>query len=199
MPPLFVATLAALFITTTPLPAGRTNVVNQIFSFLRTFQMTYYAEEGRSLYKANQFMKGSTQLNFNLVAIVFILIPCVAQFIGYVHARLSTPEYATLDKRWYYVALMFGWVGTIGLGFFLIPVTRHSVLLVALGWSPVHALNPRRRRLVCLVVHRPPRCHVRGGLVCFSGFGGGRHFPGQQVLEVPRPGELICRWRGRVL
>jgi Ferric reductase like transmembrane component/FAD-binding domain len=141
MPPLFVATLAALFITTTPLPAGRTNVVNKIFSFLRTFQMTYDAEEGRSLYKANQFMKGSAQLNFNLVAIVFIVIPCVVQFIGYVQESLSSPEYDTLEKRWFYVALMFGWSGTIALGFFLIPVTRHSVLLVALGWSPVHALR----------------------------------------------------------
>jgi hypothetical protein len=142
MPVLFVATLAALLITNTPLPT--TDWLIRPLASLRTFPISLHAEEGRSIYKKakNQFLKGPNagQLNFHLIAILFIIIPSILQFVGRAHFRLTT-KYKTEAERWWYIALLFGWAGLIGLAFFLIPVTRHSVLLAAMGWSPVHALR----------------------------------------------------------
>ena len=36
---------------------------------------------------------------------------------------------------------LFGWGCALCLSLFLIPVTRHSILLSAMGWSPIHALR----------------------------------------------------------
>jgi predicted ferric reductase len=140
MCPLFAAMLAPLIITTTPLPVYRTNWINTTFSFFRNFKISD-AEEGNRIAKENQFLKGAGQLNFDWVAICFIVIPCgVVNMVGY-ETPLLKNDYAEERDRWYFTAYMFGWAGTMMLSFFLIPVTRHSVLLVAMGWSPVHALR----------------------------------------------------------
>lgn len=94
--------------------------------------------------KANQFLRGTGQLNFNYVGIVVAVIPSLINFVIYC---AQTPKYYPADMegatrdRYLFISLMFGWAGTVALAFFLIPVTRHSVLLAALGWSPIHALR----------------------------------------------------------
>jgi hypothetical protein len=115
--PLFVVPLASLLITTTPLPVYRTNWVNKVFSYFRAFKLSD-AEEGNRIAKENQFLKGAGQLNFNWVAIVYVVIPCgVINFFGWSYEAFNLFAFTTAE-RWFYVALMFGWAGAIGLSFF---------------------------------------------------------------------------------
>jgi hypothetical protein len=106
MPPLIVATLASFFITTTPLPVYRTNWINYTFSFFRKFKLAD-AEEGNRIAKENQFLKGAGQLNFNWIAILFIVIPCgVVNLVGWSYEALTTRDYDTQAQRWWYMALI---------------------------------------------------------------------------------------------
>jgi predicted ferric reductase len=145
VPYLFAASLCTLLITNAPLPGTKISWVNRFFAAIRAFKIND-AEYGAALTKKNQF--GVGEANFNLMAIWLVFIPTFVQFFGYLPITL---EYArdgareegqsvlkgSMESTSYY----FGWVGVFALCFFLIPVTRHSILLVAMNWSPVHALR----------------------------------------------------------
>ena len=99
----------------------------------RRFQATSFS-------KKNQF--GLGDMNFNMLACFLVTIPLCVYFYCSVARRLINPETEVSGQRKLTsVANTAGIAGVLALSFFLIPVSRHSVLLVALGWSPVHALR----------------------------------------------------------
>jgi predicted ferric reductase len=127
--PLLVASCFAMgAITSSPLPSTRTSWVNKFFAAIRTFKDN----------KKNQFLL--SELNFNLVAICLFVLPPLVYFITSVDRRLNGTGLTTARKV-SKIANISGVAGTLALSFFLIPVARHSVLLTAMGWSPVRALR----------------------------------------------------------
>ena len=81
-------------------------------------------------------------MNFDYLACVLVVLPLLAYFYCSLDRRLINPEdEVTAQRKLRTIANTAGIAGVLALSFFLIPVTRHSVLLVALGWSPVQALR----------------------------------------------------------
>jgi Ferric reductase like transmembrane component/Ferric reductase NAD binding domain len=106
------------------------------------------AEYGRDLSskKANQFGRGEP--NFNAMAIWLVFLPMMLSVVAYLPASIKYSDEAAVTDgesamklRMEGVSYLFGWASVLCLTFFLIPVTRHSVLLAAMGWSPIHALR----------------------------------------------------------
>lgn len=103
------------------------------------------AEYGVAIHKKNQF--GVGQPDFNLMSFWLVFLPGLFLFATSVNQSLHHASHAADETHGYtqraveYVSYLAGWVGTLLISFFLIPVTRHSVLLVAMNWSPVHALR----------------------------------------------------------
>lgn len=125
--PLLVATtVCLLFVTSTPLPRASSTWINYIFTNCR--------RKG----KTNQL--GLGEANFDYLAIFLVIIPPFAYFMATMDRRLIGED-VTNERKMHTVANSAGIVGVLALSFFLIPVARHSVLLVAMGWSPVHALR----------------------------------------------------------
>lgn len=128
---------------------GRWTWLYKILSSLRIpfpGRLVAEAEYGRALAnKANQFGRGEP--NFNAMAIWLAFLPMMVSVLAYMPPSLTWAAEDTetgenvMRLRVEYVSYTFGWVSTLCLAFFLIPVTRHSVLLAAMGWSPIHALR----------------------------------------------------------
>lgn len=96
--------------------------------------------------KVNQFGRGEP--NFNIMSFCFLFLPITIGFLVYIPESIryadetAAAEGLSVTKlRVERISYLFGWVSTICLSLFLIPVTRHSVLLAAMGWSPIHALR----------------------------------------------------------
>jgi predicted ferric reductase len=147
VPPLIAAGVAYLFLTNAPLPANKMGWINKIIAYIVRFRPAS-AEEGYHIAKKNQFLKGEP--NFDLIAMVLIGATFVFQLTylksSMTYVRTNADEYGWDEWRiqretTLSVSYMTGWIGTFALMWFLIPVARHSVLLVAMGWSPVHALR----------------------------------------------------------
>ena len=145
-PLLLVASISTLLVTNAILPPRRLSWINKVFAHVRKFP-TNTAEHGVELYKKNQFAVG--QPDFNLMAFWLVFLPGMLIFITPIHHIIdyaSDPEHRAVGetekeaivKRFSDYA---GWAGTLLLSVFLIPVSRHSVLLVAMNWSPIHALR----------------------------------------------------------
>jgi predicted ferric reductase len=140
------------------LPGNRWSWLHKLLSSLRRHPAPVYkaqasiasvAEYGRDLtiHKVNQFGRG--QPNFNAMALWLVTIPGLFGAIAYIPisfmwANDEAEESPAIDAKKLgieYVSYSFGWMSVVCLSFFLIPVSRHSVLLAAMGWSPVHALR----------------------------------------------------------
>jgi hypothetical protein len=120
--------------------------VNKAFGSISRFTISD-AEQGVSLYKKNQIGVGTP--NFNVIAFWFVLMPGMIVFVSFIHHCLhyvndpeNLPEgVSSTELAVKYMSYTAAWAGTVVLSFFLIPVTRHSVLLVPMNWSPVHTLR----------------------------------------------------------
>jgi predicted ferric reductase len=107
------------------------------------------AEYGHDLAsrKTNQFGRGEP--NFNAMAIWLAFLPITIGVLAYLPSSIEyADEVAALQGstraaklRVKAIASLFARASIVCLVFFLIPVTRHSVLLAAMGWSPIHALR----------------------------------------------------------
>lgn len=128
-PLLLAATFCLLAATATPLPRKAHTWINYPF---KLFHKKLYRQ-------TNQF--GLGEGNFNYLAIFLVIIPTFAYFMSTIDRRLIKTEDVTNERKMHTVANMAGIVGVLCLSFFLVPVARHIVLLVAMGWSPVHALR----------------------------------------------------------
>jgi predicted ferric reductase len=137
-PLLVISCLSYLLLTEASLPNWRTSWFNKAIGNIRPFKLTD-AEVARSIAKKNQF--GLGDIDFNYAAVVFLVIPSIIFTYATIDRSIFRDEELAPEGRLKVVADLFGLAGTIILSFFLIPVARHSVLLVALGWSPVHALR----------------------------------------------------------
>lgn len=141
-----MASISALLLTNATLPARRLSWMNDLFAHATRFRFMD-AEHGVAIHKKNQFAVG--QPDFDRMSFGLIVIPAALLFFTYIHITLrhahnldTLPDGVTVHQRSVeYVSYTAAWVGTVGLSFFLIPVSRHSVLLVAMNWSPVHALR----------------------------------------------------------
>ena len=145
-PLLITASLAFLILTNETLPTWRYSYINTLASRIRTF-CSDDAELGVQLYKKNQFGVGYP--NFTYIAIWLTFLPATIYFLTFakinlvyhVDENLIPPGKSLHQFQMECISNTAAWAGTIVLSFFLIPVTRHSVLLVALNWSPIHALR----------------------------------------------------------
>jgi predicted ferric reductase len=147
LPPLIAASFSYLLLTNAPLPANKLGWINKMIAYVVRFRPES-AEEGYHIAKKNQFLKGEP--NFNLIAMLVIGATCVVQLTfrkpDIEHVDAEAEEFGWDDLRVGREQILggsylSGWIGIFALMWFLIPVARHSVLLVALGWSPVHALR----------------------------------------------------------
>jgi predicted ferric reductase len=154
-PSSLAACLCALLLTTHALPESRWSLFRSLVGKVRTHPVgvptttTSDADYGRDLatHKVNQFGRGEP--NFNLIANWLVVIPCTFVAIAYTvlgfgwaeDEGAKDPDVDVYRLAIEYTSYTFGWASVLALSFFLIPVTRHSVLLAAMGWSPVHALR----------------------------------------------------------
>lgn len=93
------------------------------------------AEFGVALYKKNQF--GVGQPDFNLMSFWLIFVPFLVVFTTYIKPYLADAVdemgVRVTETAVLYVSIAAGLAGTLYLSFFLIPVSRHSILLVAMN------------------------------------------------------------------
>lgn len=150
-PILLVACANTMLLTNQKLPpAWRclswiTKVVSKIRSF--QIQLDLPPERGVMIQKKNQF--GIGEWNFNVIAFFLLGLPAIAifwRYLDFYQEYNTSPDSVRNDpfrkkSEIKYVAYLSGWAAIITLSFFLIPVTRHSVLLTAMNWSPIHALR----------------------------------------------------------
>jgi predicted ferric reductase len=157
--PIFVAAgVAYLLIDNETLSVNTWSWITKPIAMIRSFPMAS-ADEGRQIYKKNQFLKGDW--NFDLLAFLLIWLPMFGAFFWFLPISMNYVEASTEENGWDYkrvtrqrtfsFSMLSGWLGVFALTWFLIPVARHSVLLVAMGWSPVQAL----------------RFHIWSGHICF--------------------------------
>jgi predicted ferric reductase len=147
IPPIIAASLSYLFLTNAPLPANKMGWINKMIAYVVRFRLAS-AEEGYHIAKKNQFLKGEP--NFNVIAMIVVGITTLSQIgwlkSGFTYLQIEADEHGWDDwriqrQKTFNISLLSGWIGIFALMWFLIPVARHSVLLVAMGWSPVHALR----------------------------------------------------------
>ena len=154
-PVLLAASISTLLLTSTILPASRLSWVNKCVGKLRRFRIMD-AEYGAAIYKKNQF--GVGQPDFNLMSFWLIFMPFMVYFFStikpYMAYAVDEAGARVTETAVLYVSIIAGIAGTLCLSFFLVPVSRHSVLLVAMNWSPVHAL----------------RIHIWAGYLAYSFF-----------------------------
>jgi predicted ferric reductase len=146
-PLLLASCLGALLLTTHKLPSWRMSWFQKIISSIRRHSIES-ADYGHdiAIQKKNQFGRG--EANFDALAIWLVTIPMLVSIFAYLPLVVqSAEEYAVeeglnvqqVQVEW--VSYTFGWGSVLCLGFFMIPVTRHSILLAAMGWSPILALR----------------------------------------------------------
>ncbi len=157
--PIFIVVgLSYLLIDNKTLSIKTWTWVTNPIALIRRFPMTS-AEEGHQIHKKNQFLKGDW--NFDVLSFLLIWFPMFASFFWYLPTSMNYVDEQAQENDWDYkrvtrqrtfqISLLTGWQGVFALTWFMIPVARHSVLLVAMGWSPVQAL----------------RLHIWSGHVCF--------------------------------
>jgi predicted ferric reductase len=156
-PTVIVSCACALLLTSHTLPASTgTSFIRKTLAGLRQHPLataatatTNDANYGRdlALKKVNQFGRGEP--DFNVMSWWLIVIPTSFAMLCYLplcykwanDAKIEDPSVNEMQIRVEYISYLFGWQSTLCLTFYLIPVTRHSVLLAAMGWSPIHALR----------------------------------------------------------
>lgn len=149
MVPIFIAAgIAYLLIDNKTLSVKTWSWVTNPIASIRSFPMAS-AEEGRQIYKKNQFLKGDW--NFDVLSFLLIWLPMFVSFFWYLPVSMNYVDEEAQANDWDYkrvtrertfsISMLTGWQGVFALTWFLIPVARHSVLLVAMGWSPVQALR----------------------------------------------------------
>jgi predicted ferric reductase len=132
-PVLIVSCLCLLLVTNAPLPRRCQHWANMFFASLRT-------HESHGASKKNQF--GIGELSFNLVAVFLVAMPVFGFLILTIEKAVIGQQYPLVkEEKLRAISNAAGMAGTLALSFFLIPVARHSVLLVALGWNPLQALR----------------------------------------------------------
>lgn len=144
-PTVLLTGFCALVLTDSKLPMWRLSWVNKFFSALRRHRSSD-ADYGRDVAKKNQFAIGEP--DFNLMSLWLIIIPLLVACFGYIPISVKYADMTAEQEgknvvllRWEATSYLFGWASVLCLVWFLIPVTRHSILLVAMGWSPIHALR----------------------------------------------------------
>ena len=145
-PILIVTSICTLIVTAAPQPVHLQRCTNMIFARIRRF--TTKTDSGMP--KRNQSALG--EINFDCMACCLVTVP-VVWFFAFTLQQVLKGRNLSEELELKVIGNAFGMAGTLALSFFLIPVARHSVLLVAMGWSPVHAL----------------RFHIWAGYTSFSG------------------------------
>ena len=156
-PTMIASCVCALLLTSHKLPAStRLSWTRKTLASLRQHPLvttavatTNDAEYGHdlSLKKVNQFGRGEP--DFNVMSWWLVIIPTGFGMLCYIPLSfkwaqeevLEDPDKNEIKERIKNISDMFGWQSILCLTFYLIPVTRHSVLLAAMGWSPIHALR----------------------------------------------------------
>ncbi len=144
-PTVLLTCICALLLTDSKLPTWKLSWVNKLFAKIRRHR-TSDADYGHDITKKNQFAIGDTDFNFQ--SMWLIVIPMIVGCFGYIPVSVNYADMAAEEEgknamllRWEATSYLFGWASVMCLVWFLIPVSRHSVLLVAMGWSPIHALR----------------------------------------------------------
>jgi predicted ferric reductase len=103
---------------------------------------------------------GGGDINFDRLALVFGLLPTLSCLgcITFRHLQSAT----SYQKQVMEVGNAFGTAAVIALSFWLIPVTKHSILLKIMDWNPIHAIRLHiwagRCSTLGIVIHGT--CHI---------------------------------------
>lgn len=138
--PILVGMISHLLITSSaPLPIERLDWLYKIFRSFRRID-----ESGS---RKNQWGIGDN--GFGAFFVFFLVIPLLLYFwAAMYHSVMNDPYW--LEEQGepvpegfdlYMISIYFGLVGSMAMSFFLIPVSRHNILLAVVGWSPFHALK----------------------------------------------------------
>ena len=134
-PLLIVTNICTFVITAAPLSSYLQCWTNNAFASVRGFQGT----AGDGLAKKNQF--GLGEINFDFMGFFLVSLPVFVFFVLTMDKVVVGQEFLDQPQTLKVVGNAFGMAGTLALSFFLVPVARHSILLVAMGWSPLQALR----------------------------------------------------------
>ena len=125
-----------------------------------------------------------SRTGFDIMSLLFILVPLVVYFLASVYRHLAGNE-PTLQKKIGSTGNAAGMTAMVALSFFLVPVSRHSVLLSLAGWAEEKAV----------------RLHIWAGRIAIVGatFHGLAHMlrwwtMGVSVVRMLLPGGACWRW-----
>ena len=126
-----MATIASLLVTSKPLEPSRLSWITAGFRRIPLFMSS-------SAKAINQFSTGDA--NFNYLGILLTVTPAAVVIIGFLNTRVAGEDLGT-KRTLQSTSIYFGIGALASMGFFLIPVARHSVILAAMGWNPIHAMR----------------------------------------------------------
>ena len=126
-----MATIASLLVTSKPLEPSRLSWITAGFRRIPLFMSS-------SAKAINQFSTGDA--NFNYLGILLTVTPAAIVIIGFLNTRVAGEDLGT-KRTLQSTSIYFGIGAVASMGFFLIPVARHSVILAAMGWNPIHAMR----------------------------------------------------------
>ncbi|GAX18370.1 hypothetical protein FisN_23Hu264 [Fistulifera solaris] len=136
------------------IPASMTQQFKANFwFFVSSLRLPFRSMSSDALYgyelaskKVNQFSRGEP--DFNMLSFACIFLPIMIGLLAYMPVSIAFAdekaamfEMSVAKLRLEGVSYLYGYGSIVCLSLFLIPVTRHSVLLAAMGWSPIHALR----------------------------------------------------------
>jgi len=79
-------------------------------------------------------VKGDGDPNYTFLGILLFVLPTLTYLALQLNDALRSDVYSHR-----HVANIFGKTSMMAMSYFLIPVSRHSILLTSMGWDPIHA------------------------------------------------------------
>ena len=134
-PLLIVSNICTFIITRAPLSSPLQGWANKAAASIRVFSGT----AGDDVVKKNQFAMG--EINFDFLGFFCVTLPVISFFVLTLDKVVMGQSFLDQVQKLKAIGNAFGMAGALALTFFLVPVARHSILLVAMGWSPLQALR----------------------------------------------------------
>lgn len=129
-PLLIVSNICTFIVTTAPLSSPLQGWANKAVASIRGFSGT----AGDGVFKKNQFAFGD--ISFGFLGCFLVTLPVFSFFVLTMNKVVMGQPFLDQVQKLKAIGNAFGMAGTLALSFFLVPVARHSILLVAMGWSP---------------------------------------------------------------
>lgn len=146
-----MSNICTFIVTTAPLSSPLQGWANKAVASIRGFSGT----AGDGVFKKNQFAFGD--ISFGFLGFFLVTLPVFSFVVLTMNKVVMGQPFLDQVQKLKAIGNAFGMAGTLALSFFLVPVARHSILLVAMGWSPLQALRIHiwagYTSFLCIVLH----------------------------------------------